>query len=260
MIKSKHYKLFFGDCFSILSKVKNNSITLILVDPPYGTTPLKWDKIIDFNFLWKEYSRILKPNGCICIFGQEPFSTLVRSSNLKEYRYDWYWIKERLTNVFQVKRRPGKVVENIIVFSPNQSIYNPQKTLHIGPKVTNKIGENARFSDTQGSSTKPLEYHDDGTRYPNQVLYFNRENSHTLVHPTQKPVKLLEYLINTYTNKNNIVLDNCMGSGSTGVACMNTNRRFIGIERDKKYFKIAVDRIQKADNTLTNIGWKNENN
>lgn len=252
-IKTKKYKLYQGDCLKILPNIKEKSIQIILIDPPYGTTPLKWDNELNFDFLWKEYIRLLKDNGCICIFGQEPFSTKVRNSNLQDYRYDWYWIKERLTNVFQVKRRPGKIVENIMVFYPNQCVYNPQKTIHTGPKVTNKIGKNARFSDTQGGNKKPLEYHDDGTRYPNQVLHFNRENSHTLVHPTQKPVSLLEYLIKTYTNENDIVLDNCMGSGSTGVACMNTHRRFIGIEKEEKYFNIAVSRIKEASNTLVNL-------
>ena len=156
--------------------------------------------------------------------------------------------KERLTNVFQVKRRPGKTVENICVFYKEQCIYNPQKSEHIGKLVSNKIGENARWSVTQSGynqNTKPFEYHDDGTRHPTQVLRINRDNPRERLHPTQKPVELLEYLIKTYTNEGMTVLDCCMGSGSTGVACINTNRNFIGIEKDLDYYIIASNRIRE---------------
>lgn len=236
-----------GNCLEIMKEISDNSIDCVICDPPYGTTPIIWDKVLDFNLLWKEYSRIVKPNGAIVIFSQEPFATYLRMSNIKDYKYDWYWEKERLTNVFQIKKRCGKTVENIVVFYKEQCTYNPQKKEHLGKKVTNKIGENARWSVTQAGyepTTKPFEYEDDGTRYPTQVLRINRDNPRKRVHPTQKPVELLEYLVKTYTNEGDLVLDNCMGSGSTGVACKHTNRLFIGMEKEQKYFDIAKERIQ----------------
>jgi len=242
------YTLYHGDCLTEMSNINENSVDMILCDPPYGTTPLHWDNIINFEKMWEQYHRVAKPNAAVVIFAQEPFASFVRMSNMKEYKYDWYWEKELLTNVFQVKRRPGKVIENICVFYKKQCIYNPQKREHHGKLVHNKVGENTRWSPTQSGnnpSTKPLEYHDDGTRYPTQVLRINRDNSRERLHPTQKPVALCEYLIKTYTNEGMTVLDNCMGSGTTGVACMNTNRNFIGIEIDDNYYNIASDRIRE---------------
>lgn len=238
-----------GDCLELMKNISDKSIDCVICDPPYGTTPITWDKIIPFDKLWEEYNRIVKPNGAIIIFSQEPFATYLRMSNIKDYKYDWYWEKERLTNVFQIKKRCGKTVENIVVFYKQQCTYNPQKREYTGKKVTNKIGENARWSVTQAGyepTTKPFEYNDDGTRYPTQVLRINRDNPRKRLHPTQKPVELLEYLIKTYTNEGEIVLDNCMGSGTTGVACKNLNRNFIGFELDNKYFEIAEERINNA--------------
>ncbi len=240
--------LYLGDCLEIMTEIADNSVDCVICDPPYGTTPITWDKVLSFESLWKEYNRIVKPNGVIVIFSQEPFATYLRMSNIKDYKYDWYWEKERLTNVFQIKKRCGKTVENIVVFYKQQCTYNPQKTEHLGKKVTNKIGENASWSVTQAGyapTTKPFEYEDDGTRYPTQVLRFNRDNPRKRVHPTQKPVELLAYLVRTYTNEGDLVLDNCMGSGSTGVACKQENRRFIGVEREKEYFDIAKRRIEE---------------
>lgn len=244
--------LYNGDCLEIMKNIPDKSIDMILCDPPYGTTPLKWDSVIPFNEMWEQYYRVGKENCPFVIFGNEPFSTFLRISNIKDYKYDWYWQKERLTNIFQVKKRCGKVIENIVVFYKKQPIYNPQKNEHNGPLVRNKIGCDAGFSITQSGKSKirPNEYSDDGTRFPIQILKFNRENQRNLLHPTQKPVKLLEYLIKTYTDEEMTVLDNCMGSGSTGIACINTNRNFIGIELDKNYFNIAKKRIE---NHLKNI-------
>ena len=242
-------KLYNDDCFNVFPQIDDNSIDCIICDPPYGTTPLKWDNILPFEDLWKQYKRIIKVNGAIVIFSQEPFATYLRMSNIKDYRYDWYWEKERLTNVFQIKKRCGKTVENIVVFYNQQCTYNAQKIQHTGKKVTNKIGENARWSITQAgykSITKPFEYNDDGTRYPTQILRINRENPRKRVHPTQKPVELLMYLVKTYTNEGDMVLDNCMGSGSTGIACKLLNRDFIGIEIDETYFNIAQERIENC--------------
>lgn len=249
-MKLPKIELMLGDCLDLMKDIEDSSIDMVLCDLPYGTTPVTWDSNIDFTALWEEYNRIIKPNACICLFAQEPFASYLRLSNINNYRYDWYWEKERLTNVFQIKRRCGKTIENICIFYKNQCTYNPQKIIHIGKKVTNKIGENARWSITQSGykqKTKPLEYKDDGTRHLTQVLRFNRDNPRQRLHPTQKPVALLEYLIKTYTNEGETVLDNCMGSGSTGVACLNTNRNFIGIEKEKDYFEIAKARLGVID-------------
>jgi site-specific DNA-methyltransferase (adenine-specific) len=244
--------LFCDDCFNVLPKIDNKSIDLIICDPPYGSTPLKWDKQLDFNRLWAEYKRIIKDNGVILIFGQEPFSSYVRLSNIEWFKYDWYWQKERLTNVFQVKRRPGKVIETISVFYKNQPTFNHVKTIYEGRKVSNKIGENARFSQTMSANAKnkPLEYIDDGTRYPLQLLKINRDNCRKNIHPTQKPLELCEYFINTYTNEGNVVLDNCMGSGGTILASLKLNRQYIGIEKNNNYYNLALNRINqyKYDN------------
>ena len=246
-------KLLQGDCLELMKEIPDDSIDMVLCDLPYGNTPLHWDSVINMQKLWDVYARIIKNNGAIVLFGQEPFSSYLRISNIKDYKYDWYWEKERLTNVFQVKKMAGKTVENIMVFYKNQCTYNPQKNVHQGKKVTNKIGENARWSVTQSGyqqTTKPFEYHDDGTRYPTQLLRFNRDNPRERLHPTQKPIALLEYLIKTYTDEQDIVLDNCMGSGSTGVACIHTNRNFIGMELDEKYFNIAKERIENEYRSL----------
>lgn len=244
---TESYSLYCGDCLEVLSNFTKQSINLVIIDPPYGQTPLKWDSVIPFKNLWECLHRIIEPSTPILIFGQEPFSSYVRISNISEYKYDWYWEKERLTNVFQVKRRPGKTVETISVFYDKQPIYNPQKNKHDGKLVTNKIGENARWSVTQSGydqRTKPFEYHDDGTRHPTQVLRINRDNPRKVLHPTQKPVKLLEYLIKTYTDGNGTVLDPTMGSGSTGIACLNTGRKFVGIELDTHYFEVSKNRLE----------------
>jgi site-specific DNA-methyltransferase (adenine-specific) len=241
--------LYNGDCIKVMKQLISEGITVdcIITDLPYGTTPCPWDVIIPFDEMWDCINKIIKPNGAVVLFGQEPFSSLLRVSNIKNYKYDWIWKKERLTNVFQVKRRPGKIVENISVFYKKQPTYNPQKTKYDGPPRSNKIGDNARFSITQngGSSLKPMEYVDDGTRYPLQIIECNRDSMYdTKYHPTQKPISLLENLVRTYTNEGETVLDFTMGSGSTGVACNNTNRNFIGIELNKEYFDIAKTRIE----------------
>lgn len=241
--------LYHGDCIKIMKQLIDEGITVdcIITDLPYGTTPCPWDIIIPFDEMWDCINKIIKPNGAVVLFGQEPFSSLLRVSNIKNYKYDWIWKKERLTNVFQVKRRPGKVVENISVFYKKQPTYNPQKTKYDGPLRSNKIGDNAGFSITQtgGVGPKPIEYHDDGTRYPLQIIEFNRDSMYEeKYHPTQKPIELLEYLIKTYTDEGEIVLDFTMGSGSTGVACKNLNRKFIGIELNEEYYNISINRIK----------------
>ena len=246
--------LYHGDCIEIMKQLINDGVRVdcIITDLPYGTTPCPWDIIIPFEDMWECINKIIKPNGAVVLFGQEPFSSLLRVSNIKNYKYDWIWKKERLTNVFQVKRRPGKVVENISVFYKKQPTYNPQKTKYEGPLRSNKIGDNAGFSITQtgGGGPKPIQYHDDGTRYPLQIIEFNRDSMYEeKYHPTQKPIELLEYLIKTYTNEGEIVLDFTMGSGSTGVACKNLNRKFIGIELNEEYYNISNKRIYEICKT-----------
>jgi DNA modification methylase len=241
-------KLLHGDCLELMKSIPNKSIDMILCDLPYGTTACKWDVVIPFEPLWKEYKRIIKDRGCIALFGSEPFSSHLRMSNIKDYKYDLYWVKEKPVNFFQLKRRFGKLTENICIFYDKQPTYNAQKEKHLGKKVTNRPSENAKFKNEiiglSNSTMKP--YNDDGTRFPCDILKFRREVLGTTMHPTQKPVALLEYLVKTYTLENETVLDNCMGSGSTGVACINTNRNFIGIEKDETYFKIAEKRIDEA--------------
>lgn len=236
-----------GDCLELMKEIQDNSIDMILCDLPYGTTACKWDDIIPFDKLWEQYERIIKDNGAIVLFGQEPFSSLLRISNLKTYKYDWYWEKERLTNISQVKRRAGKTVETISVFYKKQPTYNPQMSIYTGPKRTNKVKNGKLGILTDNQNKKVYEYKDNGLRYPTQILKFQRDCLTCNLHPTQKPVALLEYLIKTYTNEKETVLDNCMGSGSTGIACQNTNRNFIGFELDEKYFNIAKERLLKND-------------
>ena len=249
MFEKRLYELLNGDCYELLKLIPNNSVDMILTDPPYGQTPLEWDKSIDLNALWYHIRGICKPNACICIFAQEPFASHLRLSNLSWYKYDWYWKKERPTNIFQVKRRPAKYVENICVFYKELPIYNQEKVVHEGKKVSNSV--NGFMTKTVSSNElKPVEYVDDGTRYQCEILKFNRDVRTENLHPTQKPVALLEYLIKTYTNKDQVILDMFMGYGSTGVACIKQQRKFIGIELDESYFNIAKSRIEKNHNEL----------
>lgn len=235
-----------GDCLELMKDIPDKSIDMILCDLPYGTTACKWDVVIPFDKLWEQYERIIKDNGAIVLFGQEPFSSFMRLSNIKYYKYDWYWQKERPTNVMQIKKRAGKTIETISVFYKKQCMYNPQKTQHNGKLRTNKIKNGSLGKLIDNNNNIPTAYRDDRTRYPLQLIKFNRDILKINLHPTQKPVALLEYLIKTYTNENETVLDNCMGSGSTGVACKNLNRNFIGMELDETYFEIAKERIEET--------------
>ena len=247
-------KLYNRDCIEIMKDIPDRSVDLILCDLPYGTTKCSWDIIIPFDELWKQYKRIIKDNGAIVLFGQEPFSSLLRTSNLDMYRYDIYWEKERLTNIMQVKKRVGKTIETISVFYKNQPTYNPQMIKYDGKPRSNKV-KNGKLGklvdDNNDKSVK--EYVDTGYRYPTQVWKFKRDTLTSNLHPTQKPVALLEELIKTFSNEGDTVLDNCMGSGSTGVASINTNRDFIGIELDENYFRIAKERIQSDSKTKETI-------
>jgi len=229
-------QLYLGDCLDILPTLTDKSIDHILTDIPYGTTACKWDSIIPFEPMWKELKRIIKDNGCIALFGSEPFSSYLRTSNIKWFKYDWYWNKKQGTGFLNAKRQPLKNIEQVLIFYKKQPIYNPQFTK--GKPYTIKQGGVSKVYD---NPDKEIITNNNGFRYPLTLLEFNRDKSR--IHPTQKPVALLEYLIKTYTNENDTVLDFTMGSGSTGVASKNLNRNFIGIEKDKDYFDIARTRI-----------------
>lgn len=229
-------QLYNGDCLEIMNDIPNKSIDLILCDLPYGTTRCKWDSILPFDELWKHYNRIIKDNGAIVLFGAEPFSSALRMSNIDNYKYDFIWEKEQGVNQLNAKRQPLRKHENISVFYKKPPTYNPQMSKGKPYKI------NRNTTTDLYDKQKPSSCVNYGDRYPTTILKFNRE-LHPRYHPTQKPVALLEYLIKTYTNEGEIVLDNCMGSGSCCIASINTNRRFIGIEKDIKYFNIAQNRI-----------------
>tara|TARA_R100001143_G_C3315891_1_gene112415 strand:+ start:79 stop:828 length:750 start_codon:yes stop_codon:yes gene_type:complete len=245
--------LRLGDCLVVMKSIPDGSIDAIITDPPYGTTACKWDSVIDFELMWEQLNRIIKPNGAIVLFGSEPFSSALRMSNIKNYKYDWIWEKNRGSNFALVKYQPMKEHEMICVFSKKTHKYYPIKQERKGKglerikgnynvgKASNITGIKQTICTTQGQEL----------RQPSSIQKFNTtEKGIKRHHPTQKPVALMEYLIKTYTNENETVLDFTMGSGSTGVAAKNLNRNFIGIEQDENYFKIAEQRIKETEYKL----------
>jgi DNA modification methylase len=241
--------LYHGDCLEIMKLIPDCSIDAIITDPPYGTTACKWDCIIPFEPMWSELKRIIKPNGAIVLFGSQPFTSTLIMSNLKMFKYEWIWQKHQGTNPMMAKKAPMKIHENILVFYSKLTTYNPQMT--VGTPYQSFHSKNS-IGEVYGS--KLISKHrnnPDGTRYPISIQKFTR--SKKSVHPTQKPVALIEYLIKTYTNENETVLDFTMGSGTTGVACKNLNRNFIGIELDDKYFEIAKSRIESIQKSELNL-------
>lgn len=239
-------RLFNGDCLEIMPKLIEEGIYVdaIITDMPYGTTSCDWDSVIPFVDMWECIKKIRKVDTPTLLFGNEPFSSYLRLSNVSEYKYDIYWQKERATNIFQLKRRPAKVIETISVFYKKQCTYNPQMTVFDGPKRSNKVKDGKLGVLIDSKTKKPVEYNDTGVRYPLQIVKFKRDILKSNIHPTQKPLSLMEYLIKTFTNEGDLVLDFAMGSGTTGVACKNLNRGFIGIELDKDYFNMAKKRIE----------------
>tara|TARA_Y100001938_G_C7932482_1_gene350051 strand:+ start:17 stop:763 length:747 start_codon:yes stop_codon:yes gene_type:complete len=244
-------QLYNNDCFDVFSKIEDNSIDLILTDPPYGTTACKWDSIIPFDPMWKELKRIIRDSGCIALFGTEPFSSKLRLSNLNWFKYDWIWEKNKIHGLF--KNQPRRSFEIISIFYKKPPIWNEIKIKRTEKEY--KLCKRTKNSKTIGSVHRPNQefilirksLEDQWYKKPINILQFNKDDIRNgKQHPTQKPLALLEYLIKTYTNENNIVLDFTMGSGSTGVACKNSNRKFIGIEKDKEYFEIAKTRIHNA--------------
>lgn len=237
-------RLIQGDCLEEMDKLIEEGIIVdaIITDPPYGTTVCKWDSIIPFDEMWLRLNKLIKPNGAIVLFGSEPFSSALRMSNIKNYKYDWVWEKTSATGHLNAKKMPMKAHENVMVFYTKLPYYNPQKTSGHTRKVS--TAEHKRGSvKTEVYGVHGLTSYDSTERYPRSVLLFPTDKQKIAVHPTQKPVALMEYLIKTYTKENELVLDFTMGSGSTGVACKNTNRHFIGIEKVEKYFNIAKERI-----------------
>lgn len=247
-------KLFNDDCLQVMRGIPDSSIDAIITDPPYGTTACKWDSVIPFEPMWTELKRIIKPNGAIVLFGSEPFSSLLRVSNLKQYRYDWTWDKVTARGHLVAKKRPMAQTECISVFYKNAPVYNPQMTDRPSNKINKK--RNTEYKRTEimgGVSVKTPEMKVYDKWYPKTIITIsNAGSSIKSVHPTQKPLALLEYLIKTYTNKGETVLDFTMGSGTTGHAAVNLNRSFIGIELNKEYFDIASKRIENAQNELIN--------
>lgn len=233
-----------------MKEIPDKSINMVLCDLPYGTSACKWDTVIPFEDLWKEYERIVKDDGAIVLFGSEPFSSNLRMSNLKLYKYDWKWEKPSGANFLNFKYQPAKVHEDIMVFGKMATSYSKKGTMIYNPQMeegkpySQKSGKQKQ---DYGNSTvrTPIEQvvtENKGTRYPRSIQKFSLDKDK--LHPTQKPVALLEYLIKTYTNENDIVLDNCMGSGSTCIAAINTGRQYIGFELDEHYFEIAKERIE----------------
>ena len=237
--------LLKGDCLEVMKGIESGSIDAIITDPPYGTTACKWDSVIDFELMWEQLNRIIKPNGAIVLFGSEPFSSALRMSNIKNYKYDWKWEKSKATLFTLAKKRPLKSDEDIAVFYNKQPTYNPQMTKGEPYKGRNNIKNHKELKGEweikQGSRSD-----NDGFRYPRTNIKIANENKRGQ-HPTQKPIALMEYLIKTYTNENETVLDFTMGSGSTMVAAKNTNRSGIGIEMDADYFKTATDRVNYTE-------------
>lgn len=237
-------KLLHGDCLELLKGIPDKSIDAIITDPPYGTTACKWDSVIPFEPMWDQLHRIIKDNGAIVLFGSEPFSSSLRMSNIKNYKYDWVYVKSQASNFLNAKKQPLRNHELISVFYKKQCMYTPQKTE--GKPYVCKSGSTKEKSVTKDTNITNGGHItlNNGDRYPLTVM--DKINIQTGLHPTQKPVVLMEYLIKTYTLDGETVLDFTMGSGSTGVACKNLNRSFIGIEKDENYFNIAKERIEKA--------------
>ena len=286
MLENKDYELYLGNCLEVMKNIPSKSVDMVLCDLPYQVTKNKWDIIIPMNDyiiindevlekdefylqqftkglskkeidkawkenkqegLWAHYNRIVKDNGAILLFGQDIFSAQLINSNLKMYKYKWFWKKDRPSGFLNAKKMPLKNVEEILVFYKKCPIYKPQfwegKPLHgMGAKYKEGNLGNNNYGKFASHTNPSANREGDTKKYPRQVLEFKRP--HPPIFPTQKPVDLCEYLIKTYTNEGDLVLDNCMGSGSTGEACIETNRNFIGIEKDEKYFKIAKDRLK----------------
>lgn len=236
--------LYFGNCMEIMPTIPTGSLDMILSDLPYGTTQNKWDSVLPLDQLWEEYWRVVKPNGAVVLTAAQPFTSALIMSGLAAFKYEWVWRKSRPTGQLNSKREPLRDKEDIPVFYLSPPTYNPQ----MGEGKSNHVSGKPHTKTASGNWGKQYEIVEEKTttKYPRAVLDFPSLNPVGQLHPTQKPVALMEYLIRTYTNEGETVFDNTMGSGTTGVACLNSGRKFIGIENDEGYFQIACDRIRKA--------------
>lgn len=248
-----NYKLYQGDCLEVMKNIEDRSVDLILTDPPYGTSSCSWDSIIPFESMWEQLNRIIKPKNAIILFATQPFTSKLICSNINHFKYCWTWDKGKVGGFTSAKLKPLKLFEDICVFSQgktancnkNNMVYYPQGLIEVN-KISRSSNDKSPTGYARPSQTKF--YNQQYTNYPKQLIKFNLDKNR--VHPTQKPVALLEYLIKTYTLEGETVLDFTMGSGSTGVACLNTNRNFIGIELDEGYFDIAQNRIEEVANKI----------
>lgn len=238
--------LMIGDCLERMKEIPDNSVDAVICDPPYGTTACKWDSVIPLDLMWNQLNRVIKSNGAIVLTASQPFTSLLGASNIGALKYDWTWVKTRATGHLNAKKMPMKNKEDILVFYTKSPTYNPQGLVDVDLVVWNSKSDSLRGKETDATSTvsgriRHEAYKQTKSGYPRQILEFASEGG--TVHPTQKPVALMEYLIKTYTNEGETVLDFTMGSGTTGVACANLKRKFVGIEMDEKYFNIAKERI-----------------
>lgn len=238
-----NFSLHLGDCIENLKNITDTSVDMVLCDLPYGTTQCNWDVIIPFDDLWKELNRICKKNAAMVFTASQPFTSLLITSNIKNFKYNWVWEKSKATGYLNSKKQPMRAHEDVCVFYRKQPTYNP---IMVSGTPYNK-GEAHRPTDVYGEQKSVLVKNDSGLRFPRTVQYFKTaESEGKVVHPTQKPVSLMEYLIKTYTKDGDVIIDPTMGSGTTGVAAINLNRKFIGIELDENYFNIAQKRIEEA--------------
>lgn len=238
-------ELYCGNCLEIMKNIKNASIDAIITDLPYGVTKAKWDCEIDLDALWEQYHRITRKNSPIILFSSQPFTSKLIASNLKEFKYCWYWKKDAGTGFLNSKKQPLRIIEEICVFYREQVNYSPQ-TIPCSPRKSHLARTNTELSNSvksAGETPIPKVYNE---RFPTNLLEYKRVGNSKRLHSTQKPIELLEYLLKTYTKEGDVVLDNTMGSGSTGAACKNLNREFIGIEIDKKVFEVAKNRLMGA--------------
>jgi site-specific DNA-methyltransferase (adenine-specific) len=236
-------QIYHGDCMELLPLVPDASVDMVLCDLPYGTTHNKWDSVLPLDRLWVQYKRVVKPDGAIVLFAFQPFTSKLITSNLEDFRYTWVWNKKLSTNFLQAKYQPMRIHEEIVVFSKATHNYYPVMTPRDQPRINKgtkaRLSSNFNSFDPEYVSVLPA-------RYPVSILEFSNADKRARLHPTQKPVALCEYLIKTYTNPSEIVLDNCLGSGTTAIACINTGRQYIGIEKEEQYFNAALERIKQA--------------
>lgn len=241
------YTLHHGDCLDILPTLPAQSVDAVIADPPYGTTACKWDSVIPFEPMWAELKRVIRPRGAIVLFGSQPFTSALVMSNPKMFRYEWVWEKDKATGYLDAARRPLKEHENVLIFSVNTAIYYPQKSIGHKPANVSYAGKLTPAGKLYRGEHTTTDQGGQTDRFPRTIMRFNVASKEgAQLHPTQKPLALLEYLVKTYTNEGNTVLDFTMGSGTTGEACVNTGRNFIGIEKERQYYDIAQARLDRA--------------